>query len=169
MIHFLALIISFSISQAAGEHREHKKHQHGHAEMTIAFDGLVGKIELETPTGAIVGFEHEAKTDKQKKQKDEALLKLEKSMAEMVVFDAKLNCKVSKNTFEIEADSDNKNHSELEGSFDVSCEKSIEGSTLLFNFQKTFPQLNVVDVTVLAGSIQKSLKVKKNGTALEVK
>jgi hypothetical protein len=150
-------------------HREHGKHQHGHAELTIAFDGLVGKIELETPAEAIVGFEHEAKTEKQIQQKAAALDQLEKQMANMVVFSPESKCIVTKNTIEVVQEKENKNHSDVDASFDVKCEKSIEGTKITFDFKKFFPKLKTIELTLLAGNIQKSMKIRKSGDSLEVK
>ena len=40
---------------------------------------------------------------------------------------------------------------------------------IIFNFQKVFPKITGLDVQVIVGDLQKALKAKSNGTALELK
>lgn len=58
-------------------HETHSVHAHGVAELTLAWDGEILEIELESPAANVVGFEYKATTAEEKNtvQKSESLLK----------------------------------------------------------------------------------------------
>nr|BFD62241.1 hypothetical protein BdHM001_09220 [Bdellovibrio sp. HM001] len=153
------------LSLMALAHTEHGAHVHGAGKVSIAFDGKKGKVEFHAPAEAIYGFEHSAKSKKDKQKKEEGLAKLD-NMAEMMVFDPSLKCEVKKEIFEV---IEQKSHSDVEAEFAVNCEAPVAGSTVTFNFQKFYPRLKKVQVEVLVDQVQKSLEVKKNGESLELK
>ncbi len=51
---------------------------------------------MEIPADSIFGFEHEAKSKKDKAGKEAALKKLEEKVSEMIVFDTSLKCEIKK-------------------------------------------------------------------------
>lgn len=62
-----AALLAFSFgAQAAGEHREHGAHQHGHGNLELAIEKTVVSINLTIPGDDIVGFEHPPSNNKQK-------------------------------------------------------------------------------------------------------
>lgn len=144
-----------------------EKHVHGAAELSIAFQGTEGKIEFTAANDSLFGFEHAARTAADKKTAKDALEKLEKQIGEMISFDPILNCKITKEKFEIHAEA--KNHSNTEASFAVKCDKPLAGSTMKFQFQKHFPRLQQIDAQILVDHLQKSLKIKASGNLLELK
>lgn len=148
------------------EPRQHKAHQHGLAKIGIAFEGTRGKIDLDTAAEAIIGFEYAAKSKKDKKVESDQLSKLEKSMGEMINFDAALNCKINMESSEIRRTGP---HADLEATFDVKCDKSPKDSTVKFNFQKVFPRMKTVEVEVLISDLQLTTTVKKDDTSFELK
>lgn len=162
-------VLLFSLMALA--HSDHSANQqsahvHGSGKVSIAFDGKKGKLEFHAPSESLYGFEHAAKSKKDKQKKDEALSKLGDKMSEMVVFDPALNCEVKLDMYEV---IEKKKHSDVEGEFNITCETAAAGSTVTFNFQKVFPRLKKVQVDVLADQVQKSLEVSKNGETLELK
>lgn len=166
-------------------HREHGAHQHGAGEMGIAFEGANGKIEFKSSSESIFGFEHEARTDGDKKRQQEGLSKLENKIGEIVVFDPSLNCRISKEKVEVVRESEaaaasqdakpakkahrHAEHSETVGMFAVVCDKSPVGTDITFNFQKHFSRLKDVDVQVIADAVQKAAEAKKNGVKISLK
>lgn len=146
--------------------REHGAHEHGAGQMSLAFDGKKGKIQLSCPGESLFGFEHEAKSAKDKKKKEEALKKLEEKIGEMVVLDPASHCEIKKDIFEVDQQN---SHATVNADFNVTCQGSVVGSTVIFNFAKIFPQLKKVQVDLLAEGVQKSLEVKKNGDSLGIK
>ena len=100
----LAALALFTASSAvAAERRELGAHQHGHGTLNIAVDGNKISMELEAPGADIAGFEHEAKSDKDKAAIKSATEKLEKPLALFKVPDA-AKCSVSEATVKLEAE-----------------------------------------------------------------
>lgn len=157
-------VLLFSIMAFAA--REHGAHSHGAGKISLAFDGKKGRIEIKAPTESIYGFEHEAKSKADKKKKEDGLLKLEKQISDMIVFNAELKCEIRKDIFEVVQ---KENHADVEAEFNVTCEKPVAGSTIVFNVQKVFPRFKDADIDALVDSVQKSVEAKQNGTELELK
>jgi hypothetical protein len=163
---FSLICTLFAMPSSAKEHREHEAHVHGSGNLGIAFDGTKGKIGFKIPSESIFGFEHVAKSEKDKKAMDEGLKKLETKISEMIVFDQNLGCKFSKEKINV---INHGQHGDTVAAFSVDCEKSPLGSKVTFNFQNFFPGIKDLDINVLIGSIQKSIEAKKSGTTLELK
>jgi hypothetical protein len=182
LIALLGLILTAQADKH--EHREHEAHVHGGATLNIAFDQLNGKIEFKGAADGIVGFEHAAKSDKDKKTVADSILKFETGIASMVVFDPSLNCVITKELIEIQkeeaaaektkADSQQKSkkhkgeHSDFVANFKVACAKSIVGSKVTIDF-KLFKQIKDLDVTILADTVQKTAEVKRKPVTVEIK
>ncbi|MEM9138552.1 MAG: DUF2796 domain-containing protein, partial [Pseudomonadota bacterium] len=62
---------------APGLAAEQKAHEHGHGTLNVVAAGGALQIELIVPGADIVGFEHEPKTDADKKAVRDAVAKLE--------------------------------------------------------------------------------------------
>ena len=168
----------FGVSFAKNtHHHSEKSHAHGVAKLMMAFDGLKGKIQFESPAHSTVGFEYPAQSEAQKKQVASALETLKTKMGEMIVFNPELKCSWSQGTAKLDFDKSNSHsetghlssHSETVAEFDITCEKSPQGSKLSFYFYKTFPKLKKVDVEILVDDIQKSYQATKEATTLELK
>lgn len=159
VFQFLILFCSLA---SAGE-----SHVHGTANLDIAFEGLNGTINLESPSESIIGFEHKAKLFKDRKLQREMLERLELNISEMVQFDKELKCIITKD--KIEVINQKGGHGEVEASFSVVCEKSPLGGSIAFVIQKYFPKLTKVKVRAVVGSLQKSFEANGNGVRLELK
>lgn len=146
--------------------REQGTHVHGLVKTSLAFDGKTGKIQMEIPADSLFGFEHQAKSKKDIKAKEESLKRLEEKISEMIVFDPSLNCKISKDIFEVNQE---KSHADVNAEFSVNCQKPVAGSTVSFNFQKVFSRFKKVLVDAIVDTVQKNLEVTKNGENLELK
>src|SRR3989344_253410 len=164
LFSLMAVVLGF-VFQASAQHHG-KSHVHGAGKMSIAFEGLAGKVTMESPSESIFGFEHVAKKESDKKKQTAALEKLEKSISEMVVFDPKLECIFKKESIQVNTEG---KHSDVDASFAVACKVDPVGSTITFNIQKVFGKLTDVDVQILFGDIQKSVEATKNGIAVELK
>ena len=151
-----------------GSPHSHKAHVHGSAQLSLAFDGINGKLEFESPAESIIGFEHQAKTNGQKKQVEEALELLKTKMPEMIVFMPELGCVFRSTEAQVKMSKET-NHSETHASFDLVCNKSPKGSKVTFQFTKIFPKLKKVEAQILIDDTQKSLMVTKSPTSLELK
>lgn len=175
---------SFSVCMAQvhkpSKHRHHEAHVHGSAKLSIGFDGLSGKVIFEAAAQGIIGFEHKAKTDLEKKQAEDRLKELVSIFPSMIVFDSNLSCQFKQEKieqiFEKTNESEVKNkkeprhgeHSEISATFFVNCQKAILGSKLRLDFTK-MKNLNDIDVTVLVGDLQKSVELKRTPITIDLK
>lgn len=143
--------------------REQGAHVHGEGHVSIAFDGKRGKVHWESPAQPLFGFEHQAKSKKDQKKKEDGLKKLEDRISEMIVFDASLKCEIKKEIFEVNQQN---THSDVSAEFSINCESPVAGTSVSFNFQKVFSGLKKIQVDILADGVQKSLEVNKSGDSI---
>lgn len=179
---FIVIVVLFNLPfVSAGEkkkHRQHGAHTHGSATVDIAFDQLQGTVELKSAAQAILGFEHEARTEKDKKALSDAVVKFENEIGAMIQFDPKLGCIFKKDEIAMVASkhsSQSKNshkhhaeHWDFIANFKVECQKSVMNSRLSLDFSKA-GSLNEVAVTVLVADIQKAIQVKKTPVTIDLK
>ena len=173
-IIILSLLVGLTVSAKEKVHRENGAHLHGAGSLGIAFEETKGRLEFKIPSDSIIGFEYTPKSDKDKKIKQTQLEKLEKNISEMVAFAPDLKCRISKDKIEVvkdeqESKETHSEHSDTFATFDVKCEKSPADSKIVFNFQRFFPHIQSLDVQIIVGNVQKSIEVKKNNTAVELR
>lgn len=170
IVSVISSILFFSIFATAQDkkHREHKAHSHGHAELSIAFDSLVGQVEFKSPAESIVGFEHQPKSDKDKQKLAAVKVDFETNIAKYIQFDSSLLCKFEKKSIDMISDTKDDHHSDFVARFDVSCSKPIQGSTVLFDFT-SIKKLKEIETTVLAGELQLKTQIRTKKTTLEIK
>jgi hypothetical protein len=172
------LIYSFDVG-AAAEKRRHEAHVHGVAEINIAVEGTKATVEFRAPAENVMGFEHEAKSETDRKKRDAALEQLRAKMDQMVFFDAKLGCKFSDVKTAIvepkgdhakaesgkDAPKDQKKsgeHREVHGTFSVECDKALAGSRVRFGVSKIFRDIQEIKVQVLGDSGQSGATIKRD-------
>jgi hypothetical protein len=172
------LMVSFDVG-AAAEKRRHEAHVHGVAEINIAVEGTKATVEFRAPAESVMGFEHEAKSESDRKKRDTALEQLRAKRDQMVLFDAKLGCKSSDVKTAIvepkgdhakaqsgkEADKDQKKsgeHREVHGTFSVACDKPLAGSRVRFGVSKVFRDVQEIKVQVLGDSGQSGATIKRD-------
>lgn len=166
VVRFLIQVFLYVLLGANVLAKSPHAHAHGLAKIAIAFDGLNGEIDFESPSQGVYGFEYAPKIDKDRRTQTESLEKLDKSIGQMVQFQNELGCVISKNKIEVSTEG---KHSEVTANFKIICQKEVAGSFIEFNIQKFFPKLHVVEVVLIAGEIQKSVKASTIGTRLEIK
>lgn len=178
----LGLVLASTVVYAGKkkEHRHHEAHVHGGATLSIAFDQLKGKVEFKAASEGVLGFEHEAKSEKDKKKLSDAIAKFEASIGSMIRFDESTGCVFTKEKIEMVAekedhDAKEKDHDEHKGEhsdfvaqFGVDCKKEVKGTKVTFDFT-SFKGLKDLDVTLLVGDLQKSVEVKRKPVTIELK
>jgi hypothetical protein len=171
-------IVWLSISGAA-EKRRHEAHVHGIAEISIAITG--SKVEFRAPAESVIGFEHEAKSESDKKQRDVALRTVQTKMNQMLIFDPKLGCKFSEVKTAVVEDRgepgnaapgkeahEHKNqkktgeHREVHTNVSLTCDKPLSGSRAMLGVYKTFPAIHETKVQVLGDIQQSGATIKKD-------
>ena len=147
MLSFILLISITTFAKEKNEHRQHQAHVHGTATLNIAFDQVSGKIEFKSAADSVLGFEHAAKSDKDKKILSEAILKFETGISQMI---------------------QDGSHADFRAHFNVTCLKAITGTNIIFDFTG-LNKIKDLDVTVLADALQKTIEVKTKPVTLELK
>lgn len=164
----IAGIVLVSLTSfAEKKHRHHEAHSHGAGQLNIAFDNLVGKIEFKAAAEGIVGFEHQAKSDKDKKAVTDAISKFENQISHMVAFEAKAQCSFLKEKVEVVSEKDS-HHSDFAASYQVTCKQSLLGSQLTIDFT-SFKKIKDLDVVIMVNDLQKSVEVKSKPVTIELK
>lgn len=177
----VALAMLSSDMGGAAEKRHHEAHVHGVAEVNIAIDGSKADVEFRAPAESVMGFEHEAKSESDKKKRDAALRTVQTKMNQMVVFDPKLSCKFSEVKTAIveekgepgKTQSDKSahghkdqkktaEHREVRATFSAACDKTLAGSRVTFGVHKTFPAIGEIKVQVLGDAKQSGATIKKD-------
>ena len=172
------LLFSFRAGTSA-EKRRHEAHVHGVAEINISVEGTKATVEFRAPAESVMGFEHEAKSESDRKKRDAALEQLRTKRDQMVLFDAKLGCKSSDVKTAIveeqgdhakaqsgkDADKDQKKsgeHREVHGTFTVACDKLLAGSRVKFGVSKVFRDIQEIKVQVVGETGQSGATIKKD-------
>lgn len=149
-------------------HREHEAHVHGTAELALAFEATKGRIEFKAAAEGVLGFEHAAKSDADRKVLAASLAKFEKDIASLVEFAHDKKCQISKEKIEQVFEAEHSNHSNFIATYSVVCAAPILGSALKLDFH-SLPGLHDIDVTILIDSLQKSLELKGQALRVELK
>lgn len=189
-----ALMLGFNFFKADFTHATSRKlnpaaHVHGAAEVTIAFDKEVGKLEFKIPSESILGFEHKAKSESELKIQNDKLNLFETKINEIIVFETNLGCVLSKNTIEIIYENETENletqtetqkskkhihnhkhsaHSDFTASFNIKCKKSPLETMLVINFLPNFPKVKSIEATALIDQLQISKKSKSSKLDLKL-
>lgn len=163
-----ALATDKAKNKSKKEHRHHSAHTHGAGKMSIAFDGLNGRIEFEVAAESILGFEYTPQTDRDKKIVADAIKTFQQDFAKMVQFDSTLGCAITADKVEQKMEGKTSSHSDFKASYNVTCKKTLAGTNLKFNFSQ-YEHLNDVDVTILADKLQKNLEITNKESSVELK
>lgn len=183
-IFFVTLPLSsflFSSALAAGAH------EHGAAKLDISFDGTQGLLRFETSAEDIYGFEHEAKSEKDKATRDAKIEILKSKFSEMVVLDPKAGCVLTPGNIEAfvaekeekhdehhghkenhkskkkkDAKKHSGTHGEVHAEFKAECKNSVSGTKVNFAFKKHFPGIKKVTVQVVSGETQNGATIKND-------
>lgn len=131
------------------DHEQHGTHEHGVAHLTIAVGGTGLDIALETPAVNILGFEHQANSDQDKKTLEEQKTKLETPKALFSINDAAkckpADTKVISPLFKDHAKHDQESHKEeahndIDANWSFKCENSKEIKSISVNLFSAFPK-----------------------------
>ena len=131
-------------------------------------EAISAVIEFESPADSIYGFEHEAKSQKDKDALAAGIKKLEDSIGSMIKFDAKLNCKITTTKMEPAFRDAGEKHSEVRAQFAATCTAPLAGTKVTFGFTSIFPGISRLEVQALSGSKQSSAIVKKDVGAVDL-
>lgn len=163
------------------EHRHHEAHVHGAATLQLAFDQAKGKLEFKAASEGVLGFEHQPKTEREKKALSTMISEIENGIKTMVKFDESLNCAFTKDKIEMRAEDHSKEnekdhedhkeegeHSDFVAEFSILCSKSPKDTKLVLDFSK-LKKIKDLDVTILIDDLQKSVEIKRKAVTVDLK
>jgi hypothetical protein len=171
------IFLLFASVASTAEKRHAEGHVHGIAEINIVVEGKKIVVEFRTPTEGVMGFEHEAKSDAEKKKRDAAIKRVNDRFNELVVFDKKFGCQSQAGKVAIvHSDSSNgkdkkhgqgehkksAEHREVRATHNFECQKDPAGSRVRFGVTKMFPEIQEIKVQVLNDAKQSGATIKKD-------
>jgi hypothetical protein len=183
LISVLSVFALMADNAAAAEKRHAEAHVHGVAEINIVVEGKRVVVEFHTPTEGLMGFEHEAKTDAEKKKRDAAMKIVNDRFNELIVFDRKGGCRlvsakaqIVRGTVRESKDKTRASehrelggeHSEVQAVYQIECDRSPLGTTVTFGVSKLFPEIHEIKVQVLTDTKQTGATIKNDKGNVEL-
>lgn len=166
----IAFLIIFMVVSAQAQHknspvhREHQAHSHGSGNLSIAFENNSGKIEFKIAAESILGFEHKAKSESDKKILVANMQIFEAEISKMLSFDPSLNCQFTTEQLTQQSEADS-HHSDWIARYSVRCDRSPLKTKLVFDFTR-YKKIRDLDITLLVEDLQKNAEYK--GTPLKI-
>jgi len=157
-------------------HRELGPHEHGRGTLNIAVEGNKVSMELEVPGVDIVGFEHEAKTRKDKATLEKAKEKLSTPLS-LFKLPASAGCRVTEAKVEVETgESDHsahegekgeasrssereQRHFEFHNTYSLECTSPTSITGIEFGYFNAFPGAEKLEVNVITPKGQNKFEV----------
>lgn len=166
MMSKLTLLSLVLLSHPTFAKKNLHSHEHGHVELSIAYEKNNAEIELETPADSFFGFEHAPKNDKEKAIVEKAKKTWENLLSEIIIFPKDLNCQASEIEFKHSVESKTSHdkhdgdHSEVEASAKITCAKDLAGANVDVFFIGKFPKAKKLKLEVV-GNKSQSITLKK--------
>ena len=165
-------------SPAAAQHRELGAHEHGKGTLNVAVEGKRVSMELEVPGVDIVGFEHAARTPKQKAAVEKAKKQL---LAPQTLFKLPeaAGCSVSAASVELEAGghADPKakakgkhdhGHTEFHAQYTFDCQTPASLTAIDFDYFRAFAGARRLDVNVITAGGQSKLTATRTKPRIDL-
>jgi hypothetical protein len=167
-----ALVFLFGVG-AGAEKRQHEAHVHGVAEVNIAVEGTKAIVEFHSPAESVMGFEHDAKSAADKKNRDAAIATIKQKIGEMVIFEPGLGCKFTAGKVIVAEEREETGqrspgqqkggeHREVRADFSIECRKPLGGSRVRFGVTKVFPGIREIKVQVLSDARQSGAAIQED-------
>jgi hypothetical protein len=173
----LGLGVATLPQSALAQHRQLGAHEHGRGTLNIAIEGPRVSMELEAPGADIVGFEHAARTARQKTQVEQAKKQL---LAPQTLFkfpDA-AGCVVADASVDIEGDEHEheapgggqkkaddvaaeRSHSNFHGQFAFTCNAPAAITAVDFGYFRAFAGAQKLEVNVITSKGQTTFEVTR--------
>jgi len=176
VVSFLGLAMASPAGPATAQHRELGAHEHGRGTLNIAVEGARVSMEIEVPGIDIVGFEHAAKTGTQKAavEKAKKLLSAPQALFKLPV---SAGCAVTEASTTVENEDhdrakgpeakdgktkdDDAKHSEFHATYAFNCKSPANITTIEFDYFRSFPGAQKLDVTVITAKGQTKFEVTR--------
>lgn len=169
---------------APGASAQQKAHEHGHWKMNAAVEGNRLLVELIAPGADVAGFEHEAKTAKEKAKVWEAKEKL-KAAATLIKLPPAAGCTLESAEAEIanmehggekhghDKHSHGKHghedaHNEYHAEYAFVCQNIASLSSITVGVFEQFPEAQEVEAAVLTAKGQRAAELKPGNASIDL-
>lgn len=190
LLAFSGLAIVAQVSPTAAQHRELGAHEHGRGTLNIALEGTRLSMELEVPGVDIVGFEHPAKSGKDKAVVGSAKKRLSMPLS-LFKFPASAGCVVKEASAELENedhdhDKDAKakdgkqdadkgtagaaehEHSQFHAQYTLECRTPANITAIEFDYFRAFAGAQKLEVNLITPKGQTKLEVTRAKPRLDL-
>ena len=159
-----------------GHHHQQEAHLHGYAELTLALEGDLLEINLESPAANIVGFEHRARTQQQVEAVKKAKSVLE-APAELFFFSG-TQCSVRKATADFSALSqqdehehgyEEEKHSEVAASYSFRCPQAAQLKSITVKLHDRFPGIETLKAMWVTDKGQGSKELTPDSNMIRIR
>jgi len=171
IIIFIFFITNYVLAAQGHKKHNHAAHVHGGGQLSIAFDGLEGRIEFKCAAESVLGFEYKPKKEQDIKTLNAVTEKFSNSINKFIQFDQDSRCQITSEQIGQVPEKGEKTvskHSDWQAQYNVKCEKSIAGSKLKIDFTD-FDHIKDLDITLLIGAIQKNAEYTGRAISIELK
>jgi hypothetical protein len=163
----LGVLVALAMTPAlAEEKRQLGAHEHGHGKLDIAVEGNKVRMALEAPGADIVGFEHAAKSEKDKKAIAAAKKILMDPLSLFVPAPA-AGCKLTSAMVELgeenehyehhdntkkapDVEHQHEAHNAFQATYELTCAKPGDLTTMTFKYFDAFPGGRELDIQLIA-------------------
>jgi hypothetical protein len=176
----ISLALTTAASLALAQQRQLGAHEHGRGTLNLAIEGTRVSLELEAPGADIVGFEHAAKTARQKAAVERATKQLLAPQS-IFIFPAAAGCVVADASVDIEneehaeadaaaggkehkraeAAGDDQGHSNFHAQYSFNCSAPASITALEFGYFKAFAGAQRLEVNVITPKGQSQFEVTR--------
>jgi hypothetical protein len=173
----LALIgVGGDPGRVLAQHRHHGPHEHGRGTLHLVIEEQRVGLELEVPAADIVGFEHAAKTARQRAQVDQAKKRLLAPQA-LFTFPDAAGCALDNASVDFEAQQDHDRttgsasgrspeaaegrHSNVQAQYAFTCQAPARITSLDFGYFRAFPGAHKLEVSVVTPKGQKTFEATR--------
>jgi hypothetical protein len=186
---FVAVGLGLAVTASAqAQQREAGAHEHGRGTLNVALEGSRLSMELEAPGADIVGFEHRAKTQKQKSAVEAAKKKLAAPQG-LFELPAAAGCVLKEAKVELESENhdhahdakaakgkdhgakekhDDSEHAAFKAEYAFDCKAPAGLTTIGFGYFKAFAGAQKLDVTVITPKQQSRFEVSRTNPRIDL-
>ena len=141
------------------------KHDHGVGDLSIAVSEENISALFTIPAESIIGFEFEAKSQKDQKIKKEKISQFEADFLKLIKLDEKFGCAKVNSQTEVKQEG---NHGEFQLSFTGKCKLKLSQTIIKINFKDKYPKIKKINVSFLSDKNTQSLGLLKGFGEIEV-
>ncbi|HEU0157987.1 MAG TPA: DUF2796 domain-containing protein [Hyphomicrobiaceae bacterium] len=191
IIRLAVLGSGLGLSLAAGvgnaQQRQLGAHEHGRGTLNLAIEGTRVSLELEVPAADIIGFEHVAKTPRQKAAVAQAKKQLLAPQA-LFKFPGAAGCVVADASVDLEADGEHEheqakaggdgaktadagqeaNHSNFHAQYSFTCKTTASITVVEFGYFQAFAGAQKLEVNVITAKGQSSFEVTRTKPRIDL-